>query len=237
MRALVASLALVAGLGSLAHADSPRNMLFEFHGGGYLPLIDEGLDNGTTPYKDVFGDDSMTLLRIHIDYELWQEFGTLAVGGGIGYGWNNGKAIAMDGTKSEDDVGFNIAPITLSLIYRWDWAAVKYSVPFVPYAKVGLTGILWWATDASDDIANARGPDGEERSGAGLTVGWHVSGGLQFLLDIFSSSMATQFDEESGVNNSYIFVEFTHSQVDDFGSDSSIDLSADSLSFGLAFEF
>jgi len=219
-----------------ARADSPRDMMLELHGGAFTPGVDDGLGNGNTPYGDIFGT-SMTLLSLHVDYEMWQGFGTLALGGGLGYGWVNGKALSSDGEKTDDDVGFNIVPLTISLVYRWDWLEVKYGVPFVPYFKAGLSGTIWWATDAKDDIANTRGPNGEERTGAGLTLGWHVAAGLQFLLDIFSPGMAQQFDEESGVNNSYIFVEVMHSDVDDFGSDSSIDLSADAVSFGLAFEF
>jgi hypothetical protein len=49
--------------------------------------------------------------------------------------------------------------------------------------------------------------------------------------------MAIAFDSESGVNNSYIFVEYQHLEVDDFGSSDSLVLSDDALSFGLAFEF
>lgn len=225
---------LVASVSS-ARAESPRTMMFEFHGGAFGPDVDSSVEGGT-PWADVFGE-SMTLLRIHLDYEMWQDFGTLALGGGLGYGWVNGTALSLEGEATEDEVGFNVAPFTVSLVYRFDWAAIEHGIPFVPYAKVGLSATIWWATDAKDDIANTRGPDGEERTGAGLTFGWHVGAGLHFLLDIFSSSMATQFDEESGVNNSYIFIEYLHSQVDDFGSDTSINLSADALSFGLAFEF
>lgn len=236
---------LLAGAGALvavglashgARAESPRDMEIEIHGGSYSPDVDSAVSGGT-PWKDTFGSSSLTLFRMHIDYELWQEFGTLAVGGGFGYGWVDGKALSNEGEKTEDEVGFNLVPLTLSVVYRWDWAAVNYNVPFVPYVKAGLTAGLWWATDAKDSISNARDADGNAHEGAGLTLGWHVSVGLQFLLDIFSSSMATGFDGEAGVNNSYIFAEFTHTGLDDFGSDSSLDLSDDALSFGLAFEF
>ena len=49
--------------------------------------------------------------------------------------------------------------------------------------------------------------------------------------------MAAEFDTESGVNNSYLFAEYTTSEVNDFGSDESMELSSDHLSFGLMFEF
>lgn len=219
-----------------ARAETPRTMMLELHGGTYLPAVDAAVSGGN-PWKDIFGSSSMTMLSGHLDYEVWQGFGTLAVGGGLGYAWIDGHALDSAGEATSDSVGFNLVPVQLSLVYRWDWAAVEYGVPFVPYVKAGLSAAMWWATNAKNDIANARGSDGSGREGMGLTLGWHAGAGLHFLLDIFSDSMAAGFDSESGVNNSYLFVEFMHSQLDDFGSSTSLDLSDDALSFGLAFEF
>jgi len=236
LRHLLGGLALVASGTLAARAESPRTMMLELHGGGYEPAVDSAVSGGT-PWKDIFGSSGLTLLRMHLDYEVWQGFGTLAVGGGVGYGWIDGKALDDAGEATSDEVGFNLVPLTVTVAYRWDWAAVNHGVPFVPYVKAGLSAAMWWATDAKDSIANTRGPDGEERTGFGVTLGWHAGVGLQFLLDVFSSSMAIGFDNESGVNNSFIFAEFLHSDLNDFGSGESIDLSDDALSFGLAFEF
>lgn len=228
------ALGLVGALALPALAESPRSMMLELHGGSYSPDVDSEF-GGQTPWKDSFGGGSMTLLRMHLDYELWQAHGTLAVGAGFGYGWINGNARNEAGDKTEDEVGFNLMPLQLSVVYRWDWAAVEYGVPLVPYAKIGLTGAMWWATDAKDRISNV--PDGDgTREGRGFTLGWHASVGLMFLLDVFSDSMAINFDTESGVNNSYIFAEYQHTDLDDFGGDSIV-LSDDAFSFGLAFEF
>jgi len=230
------ALALPAlSLATTAHAESPRSMMLELHGGTYAPEVDSEL-SGQTPWKDTFGAASMTMLRGHLDYQLWQAHGTLAVGAGFGYGWIDGKARNAEGDKTDDAVGFNLMPLQVSVIYRWDWAAVELGVPLVPYGKVGVTGAFWWATDAKDDISNAQNGTGG-REGRGLTWGWHASAGLMFLLDVFSSSMAIGFDSESGVNNSYLFAEYQHTSLDDFGSGDSLVLSDDALSFGLAFEF
>jgi hypothetical protein len=219
-----------------AHAETSRSMMLELHGGGYTPDVDSAFD-GATPWADVFGSDSLTMLRMHLDYQVWQGFGSLAIGAGIGYGWIDGKARDEEGEVTDDPVGFNLAPLTLSLVYRWDWAAVRHGVPLVPYVKAGLTGAFWWTTDAKDSISNTRAADGQAREGSGLTLGWHVAGGLMFLLDVFSAGMAAGFDNEAGVNNSYLFVEYHHSSLDDFGSSESIVLTDSTLSFGLAFEF
>ena len=244
MRSVSSKLLVMAALAGAAlaisatptFAESPRSMMLELHGGSYTPSVDSAVSGGT-PWKDIFGGDSLTLLRLHLDYEVFQDFGTIAIGGGLGYGWIDGKALDEKNEPTSDEVGFNLAPFTFTVAYRWDWAAQRYGVPFVPYVKVGLTAALWWSTDAKDSISNTRGTGGDERNGMGVTLGWHAGAGLQFLLDVFSSSMATGFDTEAGVNNSFIFVEFVHTALDDFGSDKSLDLSDDALSFGLAFEF
>jgi len=233
-RSLVAALTALA-LTSPALAESPRSMMLELHGGSYAPAVDSGLAGGT-PWKDTFGSGAMTLLRLHLDYELWQAHGTLALGAGFGYGWVDGKARNAAGEATNDAVGFNLLPLQVSLVYRWDWPAVTYGFPLVPYGKIGLTGAFWWATDAKNDIANAQ-DGGTGRAGRGLTWGWHAAGGLMFLLDVFSESMAIGFDSESGVNNSYLFAEYQHTVLSDFGSGQSLILSDDALSFGLAFEF
>lgn len=229
----LAPVALAVALpAAAARAESPRTMMLELHGGSYAPDVDAEFDGGATPWKDAFGSGSMTLLRMHLDYELWQDFGTLAVGAGFGYGWIDGTARNAEGDKTDDQIGFNLMPLQVSLVYRWDWAAVEHGIPLVPYGKVGIDGALWWATDAKDNISNTS--DGE---GRGFTLGWHASAGLMFLLDVFSESMAVGFDSESGVNNSFIFVEYQHTSLDDFGASDSLVLSDDALSFGLAFEF
>lgn len=238
MKSGIALLALaLAPVVSTARAETPRSMMLELHGGGYTPEVDSAFDSGATPWKTIFGSGSMTMLRAHLDYQIWQDFGSLAIGAGFGYGWIDGKALDETGEPTSDEVGFNLVPLTLSLVYRWDWAAVRHGVPLVPYGKIGLTGALWWATDAKNDISNTRDAQGNAREGSGLTLGWHVSGGLMFLLDIFSAGMAAGFDNEAGVNNSYLFVEYQYTSLDDFGSSDSLVLSESALSFGLAFEF
>jgi len=236
LRNAAIALALTAAAVPPALAETPRSMMLELHGGGYAPDVDSALDGGT-PWADIFGSGSMTMLRLHLDYQIWQDFGSLAIGAGVGYGWIDGKARDEEGEATEDQVGFNLVPMTLSVVYRWDWAAINHSVPFVPYVKVGLTGAFWWATDAKDSVSNTRDSQGNAREGSGLTLGWHVGGGVMFLLDVFSASMAAGFDNEAGVNNSYLFVEYLYTSIDDFGSADSLVLSDNALSFGLAFEF
>jgi len=232
------ALALSATATTVAQArpvEEPR-MLLELQGGTYVPDVDAAFD-GATPWRDSFNDKSMTLFRGEFDFQFLRGFGSLGVGFGAGYGWIDGYAVNASGDATDDQIGFNIAPFALSLVYRWDWAAVKHNVPLVPYVKVGLDAQVWWATDAKGNIASSSAAGGGSRRATGVTFGWHVSGGLMLLLDVFSRGMAASLEDETGVKNSYLFAELSRTNINDFGSSTSIDLSDSAFSFGLAFEF
>lgn len=227
---------VTAAAPSEAHAESPRDMTVTLHLGAYAPQVDEQFTTAT-PWDDVFGDSTMFLMGVEVGYHLFKGHGTLAVTGGWRYGWIDGAALGSDGEASDDEVGFNFMPFTANLVYRWDWASVRHGVPLVPYVKVGLTAALWWATNGKDEIANVSVEGGDPRTGRGLTFGWQVGGGIQFLLDALAPSMAKEFDVEVGVNNSFLFAEFMYTELNDFGSSESINLGDAAFSFGLMFEF
>jgi hypothetical protein len=209
--------------------------MLELHGGSYAPAVDSAFE-ARTPWADVFGSKQLTLLRGHFDWQLWDGFGTAAVGLGAGYGWVDGFARDADGEATEDEIGFNLMPLTLSVVYRFDWAASRFGFPLVPYGKAGLSAGLWWATDADDDVTTATDASGRSRRGSGVTFGWHAAGGLMFLLDVLAPGMAASMQDEAGVRNTYLFAEYSRSVLDDFGGGRSLVLSDDALSFGLAFE-
>ena len=219
-----------------AHAETPRTSMFELHIGSYEPQIDDQFV-GATPYADIFEQEAPLLFGFHADRQVWSGFGSAAVGMGIRYGSVTGTARLEDGAQSEDATELHLLPVTLSAVYRFDVAAQRWNVPLVPYVKAGLNYTVWWILNGRGEIANSWGTDGEGHVGSGGTMGWFGAGGLQLLLDFFDSEMAAEFDTESGVNNSYLFVEYTMSEVNDFGSDESLELSSEHLSFGLMFEF
>ena len=59
-------------------AESERQMMLEVHMGSYQPGIDSQFEDGT-PYADAFGTDSATLIGAHLDYQVFQAFGSLAI--------------------------------------------------------------------------------------------------------------------------------------------------------------
>ena len=217
-------------------AETPKTSMFELHIGTYTPAVDEQFIDAS-PYESIFGQESATLFGFHTDRQLWQGFGSLAIGVGARYGSVSGRAQLEDGTSSDDTTELHLLPLTTSLVYRLDVLQERLNVPLVPYGKAGLNCTLWWILNGRGEVANSWGSDGEGHTGSGSTLGWFASGGIQLHLDFFDSEMATEFDTESGVNNSYLFAEYTMSEVNDFGSAESLELSSDHLSFGLMFEF
>jgi hypothetical protein len=78
------------------------------------------------------------------------------------------------------------------------------------------------------------------RSGSGATNGYSFGGGLALLLDSLDPTLARDMDRDTGINHTYLFVEFTKSYIKDFGSSSSWNLSDDrkvAISGGLMFQF
>jgi hypothetical protein len=235
VRVLVLALSWLALLAPSVAAESPRSMMFEIHVGPYEPQIDRAFKY-STPYADLFGDETMLMFGFHADYQLFQDFGAVAIGGGARLGWVDGLALNLDGTASSDPTTLHVLPLTASVTYRFDWMARNWGLPIVPYGKVGLTYTVWWVLNGNSEIANTYDLDDVGRAGQGGTFGFHAAGGIQVLLDWFGPGLAAEFDTEIGVNNSYLFFEYGYHNVNDFGSASSFDLGDATFSAGMMFE-
>lgn len=225
-------LSLLLCLPLTAVAESPRNVMVELKFGPFRPEVDREF-RGKTPWADAFGQSQFLMTQLELDWEFFTKVGVLALGGTIGYSRAQGHSRTPDGEKAEDSTSFHLLPLSLSLIYRFDWAAHRYSVPLVPVVKGGMDGWFWWATNGVGQVSRSQ----DEVAGRGLTFGGHVSVGLMFLLDVLAQGMAKTFDNELGVNNSYLFAEYRWSWIDDFGSSKSIRLSYRNFLAGIAFEF
>ena len=147
-----------------ASAESERRMMLEVHVGPYLPRIDDQFE-AATPYAEAFGTEGAQLFGAHLDYQVFQGFGSLAIGGGLRYGSVTGNAIQGDGSAATDETGLHLMPATLSLTYRFDWPALTFGFPLVPYAKAGGSYTIWWMTNGRGEVANAYDPDGVGRVG------------------------------------------------------------------------
>ncbi len=206
---------------------------FELRFGVYTPQVDDEPSlHGATPYKDTFGNGSLFIFELEVDWQFWRwPGGTLGIGGSAGYFQAYAKAKSASGETSGDYTVLNVVPFRMPFVVRIDWFARELGVPLVPYGKIGLDYYVWWILDAGD-IASWNGHDGE-----GGTFGWHGGGGLMILLDPIDPYAARTFDNEVGVNNSYLFFEYYYADISNFGASDAMYLGDNTWVAGLALEF
>ena len=220
---------------------SPRRFLVELRFGPYSPRIDSEFDGKATPFKDMFGDGQALMFGGELEWEVFQRFGTIAVGGAIGYYTNSAKTFIDTGNgttpsstadRSAFDTTINLLPLSLLAIYRFDLPAVRWRIPLVPYAKIGLNYTFWWITKGNGDTSTFAG-----HKAAGGTFGWQFNLGGALLLDFIERHAAKALDTEIGINHTYLYFEFVYFAADGFGKSSALRVGDTTWVGGLALEF
>jgi hypothetical protein len=230
---------------------SPRQYAIEARFGLYTPNVDSEFRK-TTPNADVFGTKRRPMWQIEFDWEFLQEFGTLSLGGVIGYYKENAQActragLQPDGTcptpdptdpaaatkgRSGDNTSLRLIPLAALLVYRMDEAANRWKIPLVPYAKIGLNYTIWTVTNGNGDIAWSG-----NNKGQGGTMGWQAAVGLSLSLDFLDPGAARGFDADSGVNHTYAFFELDHISGSGLYRKDVLRVGDDTWFAGLMFEF
>ena len=219
--------------------ESERSRVFEFKVGPYQPRIDSEfkVPAGATagayqfPYEGSFGDQSPLMYMGQYDFHVYNQFGLLSAGLGVGYWQVSGTNGSLDpNSEATEETGIQMIPIQAGLTYRLD--QLRERIPLVPTFRLGLDYYLWRVTRGDGEVA--RFSNGNKAQGS--TMGWHGSIGVHFLLDFLAPTMASDFDRDAGVNNSYIILDYQYSQVDDFGSADSIRLGDSTFFIGLGLD-
>jgi hypothetical protein len=217
--------------------ESPQNVALEFRVGPYSPDIDSEF-KGQGPYAKIFGDDPAWLFGLELDWQILKKSGTLGIFGSAmigrvaGYGWDPESDAA-----SEDETKLFLLPCVFGAVYRADQLAKRWNVPLVFSFKFGLSYTFWWITNGVGDVTSYEPEGGGDKiPGYGGTWGLAWGAGLHFLLDVLEPHVSKVFDNEMGVNNTYLYVEYSGFWSNDFGSDDSWNLSNHGVVFGLAFE-
>jgi hypothetical protein len=245
-RALCVALALISALAAApARAEfkpSPRWGSFEVSLGGWRPKIDDEFGGLASPYRDSFGSGKALFFRADAAYSLYVGYGSLDVGGGAGYMEKYGKGFNLDGTRSSDTTGLQVIPVRAHLTYRLDWFADRYGIPLAPYARFSIDRYHWRVTNGAGQVSKTLPTTASPTilSGNGATMGWSISGGMALQLDFFDKQLSKDMDNNTGINHTYLFVDFTKSKINDFGSSTSWNLSDTAgvtISGGLLFVF
>jgi hypothetical protein len=185
--------------------ESKQNFAFELRLGPYHPRVDEGFSGGQKPYETAFGTGNSFFIGLEVDWQALRipYVGTLGPGFGWGYTSRSSNAkISGTNIDSAEQTKLSIMPMYLAGVLRIDYPARETGIPLVPYGKLGL-GMGLWSASNDEGVSERDGVTGRGRS-------WGTTAALggMFLLDIFERSTALGFDEEVGVNNSYVFFEW-----------------------------
>lgn len=212
--------------------ESPQNAALELRFGPYHPGIDEQIDGSA--FQTHFGDDSRWLIGFEYDWQLLEipSFGTLGPGFGMGYTKMSGAVIDGQGDATGPTTTLSILPMYVVAVLRADVISKATPVPLVPYAKAGIGYALWWTDDGSGQLE--RTPDGVQ--GSDTSWGTQFALGVMLLLDVFEPRAAANMDSTSGINSSYVFLEWYNSDLSGFGSDEHMQVGSNTWMTGIALE-
>ena len=126
-------------------------------------------------------------------------------------------------------------------VYRFDYLAKRWKIPFVPYFKIGLAYYVWSIENGGGFLSIAQytppGSTSSQAARAAPSAGCMNPGGA-FLLDVHRpGGGASTIDAELGINHTYLFCEFHYADITGLGAGNKMILSDTTLNAGLAFEF
>jgi hypothetical protein len=159
-----------------------------------------------------YGKRSMPEIAGSWAYKLIRQ---VDIGISIGYAKDEGHAVASSGK-----VTYEILPVNLFILLR---GVMDENQWLVPYAGGGFTRMNYRETIEGQDTVK------------GSADGYHVRGGLQFLLNGLDARSSTRMFQDYGILNTYLFAEaeYTHAVVKSV----SVNLGGTAYLFGLLFEF
>jgi hypothetical protein len=235
-------------LGTLHHKkyESPQHFAIELRLAPFFyPDIDTDPSlGGCTPFRTVFGPGKTVLFGAEFDWQALRipHIGTLGPGAGIGYATfsanaplassGGGGCLTTTGQSSGETTSLNIYPFYTVAVFRADGLWKDLGVPFVPYAKAGLGGALWQATNTLGTSTFGG------QKGQGYSFGAELALGIGFNLNFLDPYAAKNFDESMGVNSTYLFAEWTDASLNGLGFQSNpLRVGGTMWTFGLAWEF
>lgn len=219
--------------------ESPQNFAAEIRFAPFYPAIDSDPQlHGQNPFEKVFGTAPRLLVSAEFDWQAYRIPHVGTIGPGIGAGFSTMSDPAQfqqehnGTTESGEKTTLQIFPCYLVAVLRVDVLWREIHIPIVPYAKFGL-GLAFWRASNTLGISRAYGVLGE-----GDSIGSHVALGLAVNLNPLDAYAATSFDDAMGVNNTYVFAEWTREDLDGLGIQSDpLRVGGTSWNLGLAFEF
>ena len=230
-------------IGRHAHAyESPQRWALEFRGALYSPNIDsDGALNGATPYKDTFGTMKRLAVQLEVDYQAVRipHLGTLGPGLAVGLTEmsNNTYILGHPNEPAAEQTTLDIYPMYLVAVLRADVLKRDLKIPLVPYVKGGLGLALWRASNDAGTSTYTIPNTTTSVKGEGHTWGTQLAAGLMFNIDVFDPVGAGNLDQSTGINNTYIFVEYYDANLTGIGQSHPLLVGSSGWAFGLTVEF
>jgi hypothetical protein len=211
--------------------ESPQHFAAELRFGPYYPDIDSDpalqpkmateCSPGGGPAAAVFGNSDRVMASAEFDWQAVRipHLGTLGPAVSVGYTKLTGDALFLQRHVSStgstctsgESTSLEIFPIYAVAVLRADVLWRELRIPLVPYIKAGLGYALWHASN-SLGTSNANGVSGD-----GHTWGTQLAAGIALNLNIFDEYAAKNFDQQAGVNNTYLFGEYMWSNYQGLG--------------------
>ncbi|MEC8422120.1 MAG: hypothetical protein VX000_00010, partial [Myxococcota bacterium] len=226
------AMGLASGLMSAAHAqdavsDEPGLVDREAYNGTfafrYGPI---NFDNADV--KAVLGDSGNQVMWIEFGPRLFPDrLQQLDLTFGIGRLREPGRLVNIDGDASGEESKFRAIPLAVDLTLRGKVGAWE-DQPFVPYATAGLDYWLW-----SEDT-NVNGDRSDDGLVAGGKRGYHWALGGNILLDIFDRKRASLLRARTGIDDTYLTVEYREQSV---ANDDGFDFNGNVIGVGLKVDY
>ena len=193
----------------------------------YKPNIDSEIFNSHKIfpiYACVYGDKILAEVGGDVDTHLWDGFGSLQLSFGFSVSQAQGKAqdvaVLSSGTcgkKTNTDVQLSMAKLRPGITYRFDALLDKWSIPLVPYARLGLVAQGFMFTKGGDFEKDGK------TNPVGMRFGWEAAGGMMLALDFLDSidpflPDTTRRGRANGAfDHTFVFVEGAWQPVSSFG--------------------
>jgi uncharacterized protein (TIGR03382 family) len=215
---------------------TPRRLLRAFKMDRYDPQIDSEAGLTGTPYHDVFHGHAPLRYQLEADWEVAHPFGSILVGGTVGFWQNYGHGLVPGtSTASSDTTHLNIAPFGVVVTYRFDQLADRFRwFPAIPYVQAGLMSALWSSYNGRGDISSQPAGAGH---GSGWSYGYTTALGVAFSLDNLDPQLAREAYLDAGVQRTALFAEYGWTRLDEFRKGGALILSDRAWRFGISVEF
>jgi hypothetical protein len=215
---------------------SPQNFAFEFRFSPFMADVDTDPSlRGQTPFAAIFGSSKTIMFGAEVDWQALRipHFGTLGAGAGISYAMFSGNAkITSTGLSSGETTTLEIYPMYVVAVLRADALWREARVPLVPYVKLGPALALWRASNTLGTSYY------QGAAGRGYTLGSEFAVGVGLNINMLDDIAARSFDEDMGVNNTYLFGEWTRSDLTGLGFQADpLRVGGTYWTLGISFEF